>query len=173
MPNIPTPRVEVNPRPLHRDDCEFWANSSVCTCDGVEDGAEEGPAPSAPVGGGSSVAAVFAPGVGPWRCTPRGPRGIRKFGLDLQVLYCPKDRRSVIVGALGTRLKRLVTAKARAGAWAMAAFEVMPAYVRVFVLATPDGWSSSGRSTRDIRQEFLRLRTRLPASWSRSFFGRR
>jgi putative transposase len=168
MPNIPTPRVEVNPRPLHRD--EFWVNSSVCTCDGVEDGAEEGPAPSASVGGGSSVAAVSAPGVGAWRCTSRG---IGKFGPDLQVLYCPKERRSVIVRALRARLKRLVTAKARAGAWAMAAFEVMPAYVRVFVLPNPDGWSSSGRSSRDIRQGFLRLRSRLPASWSRSFFGGR
>ncbi len=98
------------------------------------------------------------------------------FDLGLHVVWCAKYRRPVLTGAVAQRLRELIEAKAAEHDWRIAACEVMPDHVHLFVKTGPTDSPShvanqfKGSSSRVLRSEFPHLRSRLPTLWSRSFF---
>ena len=92
------------------------------------------------------------------------------------VVWCPKFRRPVLVDGVNERLKEIlddVVAETRSG---LLGIEVMPDHVHLLVEVDPQFGIhrlvklAKGRSSRLLRQEFPKLRSRLPTLWTNSYF---
>jgi putative transposase len=99
------------------------------------------------------------------------------YDLGYHVVWCPKYRRLVLAGPVKDRCGALTGARAAGHGWPVVALEVMPDHVRLLVKAHLADFPShtaspfKGFTSRGLRQEFPRLRSRLPALWSRSCFA--
>ena len=98
------------------------------------------------------------------------------FSLKYHVVWCPKYRRSVLVGAVAERLEALLRQKAIEEGLLVHALEVMPDHVHLFVESDPT-WVPAGivgrlkgYTSHVLRGEFPHLRSRLPTLWSRSYY---
>lgn len=91
-------------------------------------------------------------------------------------VWCPKYRRSVLIGKIVERLKELINEKSKELNCEIITLEVMPEHVHLFIQANPKISPNSiigqikGYSSRILRKEFVELRTRLPTLWTRSYF---
>ena len=59
------------------------------------------------------------------------------FSLQYHLVWCPKYRRAVLVGAIEARLKRIIQDVTSELGMAVHALEVMPDHVHLFVEADP------------------------------------
>ncbi len=91
------------------------------------------------------------------------------------VIWCPKRRRKVLVGALAIRLKALIYEVCEEHEWQVIEVAIQPDHVHLFVRANPYTLPGDiprlikGRSSRVLREEFPELH-RLPSLWTRSYF---
>ena len=98
------------------------------------------------------------------------------YNLHYHFVWCPKYRKSVLVGAVEDALRQLLTEKAPALDVEIEALEIMPDHVHLFVSAPPTQAPQhlanqfKGYTSRVLRQRFAHLRTRLPSLWSRSYY---
>ncbi len=98
------------------------------------------------------------------------------FSLKYHLVFCPKYRKSVLVGAVEARLKALLYAKAEERKVTLHTLEVMPDHVHMFVESDPGmapatlAAQCKGYTSRVLRQEFRHLRSQLPSLWSRSYY---
>jgi putative transposase len=98
------------------------------------------------------------------------------FSLKYHLVWCPKYRRPVLVGAVADRLEELLEQKAAELGVTIHALEVMPEHVHLFVEDDPTfaprhlAAQFKGFTSHALRQEFPHLRSRLPTLWSRSYF---
>ena len=99
------------------------------------------------------------------------------FSLKYHVVWCPKYRLKVLVHPVDARLKKLLKAVAGELGMIVHAVEVMPDHVHLFIEADPTLCIAEivnrfkGRTSRELRQEFSHLRSRMPSLWSRSYFA--
>jgi putative transposase len=99
------------------------------------------------------------------------------FSLKYHLVWCPKYRRPVLVGAVAERLTVLLTEKAAEIGATLHALEVTPDHVHLVVESDPTRAPAhiaaqfKGSTSRVLRQEFRSLRSRLPTLWSRSYFA--
>jgi putative transposase len=98
------------------------------------------------------------------------------YSCKYHVVWCPKFRRPVLVEGVDERLKAIlrdVVAETRSG---LIEVEVMPDHVHLLVEVDPQFGIhkfvklAKGRSSRLLRQEFPKLRSRLPTLWTNSYF---
>jgi putative transposase len=91
-------------------------------------------------------------------------------------VWCPKFRRPVLVDGVDQRLKEIldsVVAETRSASLGM---EIMSDHVHLLVEVDPQFGIhrfvklAKGRSSRLLRLEFPRLRSRLPTLWTHSYF---
>lgn len=99
------------------------------------------------------------------------------FDCKYHVVFCPKYRRKVLVGAIEARLKEIVRSMCAEMDVQMIEMEVMPDHVHLLLAAVDPQFgihrvvkTIKGRSSRLLRQEFSALRTRLPTQWTNSYF---
>jgi REP-associated tyrosine transposase len=98
------------------------------------------------------------------------------FSLKYHLVWCPKYRRPVLVGAVAERLKTLVVEKAVEIGATLHALEVMPDHVHLSLESDPTRAPAhlaaqfKGYTSHVLRREFPSLRSRLPTLWSRSYF---
>jgi len=98
------------------------------------------------------------------------------FNIGYHLIWCPKYRRSVLVGAVADRLKELMLQKADELGLDIVSLEIMPDHVHVFVKCRPTFSPHQlvkqfkGNSSRTLRSEFRHLRSRLPTLWTNSYF---
>jgi putative transposase len=98
------------------------------------------------------------------------------FSLKYHLVFCPKYRKPVLVGAVEARLKVLLDAKAHELNVTVHTLEVMPDHVHMFVESDPGmapaklAAQFKGYTSRLLRQEFRHLRSQLPSLWSRSYY---
>lgn len=91
------------------------------------------------------------------------------------LIWCPKRRKSVLVGAVAERLSQILHGVASENGWTIEHLAIMPDHVHLFVRATPTIPAHEvvrlfkGRSSRLLRAEFPSL-LRLPSLWTRSYF---
>ncbi|MBI2567142.1 MAG: IS200/IS605 family transposase [Candidatus Schekmanbacteria bacterium] len=98
------------------------------------------------------------------------------FSCKYHVVWCPKYRRSVLVGGVDSRLKEIISAAILECRAELFELEVMADHVHLLVEVDPQFGIRTlikrikGRSSRLLRQEFPWLRSRLPNLWTNSYF---
>ena len=96
--------------------------------------------------------------------------------INYHIIWCPKYRRSVLVGGVETRLKELLPELAEESGCTIETMEVMPDHIHIFLKGTPTipihliVKNLKGKSSRILRVEFPRLQKRLPCLWTRSYY---
>ena len=97
------------------------------------------------------------------------------YACHYHVVWCPKYRRKVLVGDVEMRLKQIITEVCQEHEATIEALEVMPDHVHLLVSIDPQFGIHrlvrllKGRSSRFLRQEFPRLKSRLPTLWTNSY----
>ena len=98
------------------------------------------------------------------------------YACHYHVVWCPKYRRKVLVDAVAERLKAIIQEVCVSREATIEALEVMPDHVHLLVAVDPQFGIHrlvrllKGRSSRLLRQEFPRLKSRLPTLWTNSYF---
>ncbi len=98
------------------------------------------------------------------------------YNIGYHLIWCPKYRRKVLVGEVAERLRELLLQKADEIQVEIAQMEIMPDQLHLFVKATPTNsphfivQQLKGYTSRLIRSEFPRMKSRLPSLWTRSYY---
>jgi putative transposase len=98
------------------------------------------------------------------------------YSCKYHVVFCPKYCRPVLVDGVDVRLKEIIQQVCTESSADLLSLEVLPDHVHLLVEVDPQYGihrlvrSIKGRSSRLLRQEFPRLRSRLPTLWTNSYF---
>lgn len=98
------------------------------------------------------------------------------YNIGYHFIWCPKYRRPVLVEDVEKRLKKLLKERAKEIGIEIVQMEVMPDHIHLFAKAKPTAsphWivqQLKGYTSRVLRQEFPKLRSRLPSLWTRSYY---
>ena len=98
------------------------------------------------------------------------------YNCAYHLIWCPKYRRSVLVDEVEKRLKELLNEKATEHGWVIEKMEVMPDHVHIFIKATTVDApvyivsQLKGYTSFTLRNEFPKLKSRLPTLWTRSYY---
>jgi putative transposase len=92
------------------------------------------------------------------------------------LIFCPKRRKSVLIGDVAKECDRLIRAKCQEQGWTVVSLAVMQDHVHLFVRVFPTDAASDvvkavkGYTSHELRILFPILKERLPSLWTRSFF---
>lgn len=95
--------------------------------------------------------------------------------VNYHIVFCPKYRRQLLVGAVKKRCGVVFSDVARDNGWDIISSEIMPDHVHLFVSADPKTKPYivvkrfKGRTSRALRQEFPEL-LKMPTLWTHSYF---
>lgn len=98
------------------------------------------------------------------------------YNCAYHLIWCPKYRRSVLVDDIAKRLKELLIEKATEHGWIIEKMEVMPDHIHIFIKATTVDApvyivsQLKGYTSFTLRNEFPKLKSRLPTLWTRSYY---
>jgi putative transposase len=98
------------------------------------------------------------------------------YSCTYHVVWCPKYRRKVLEGPIADRLKEVIHEVASETGSEVLELEVMPDHVHLLCEVDPQFGINpfvrlcKGRSSRLLRQEFPRLKSRLPTLWKNAWF---
>ena len=98
------------------------------------------------------------------------------YSCKYHVVWCPKYRRKVLVGAVSDRLKELIIQRCSEIQADLIEMEIMPDHVHLLIEVDPQYGinkavrSIKGFSSHTLRKEFKELTTRLPTLWTNSYF---
>jgi putative transposase len=92
------------------------------------------------------------------------------------LIWCPKRRRKVLVGAVAQDFERIVREVAETNGWDILELAIQPDHVHLFIRVWPKDSASDvvgllkGRTAHDLRAAYPAL-LKLPSLWTRSFFA--
>ena len=95
---------------------------------------------------------------------------------NYHLVWVPKRRKPVLVGAIRARLEAILRQVAREKGWTILELAIQPDQVHLFVSADPKIAINyivnafKGRSSHELREEFPEL-LRLPSLWTHSYFA--
>jgi putative transposase len=98
------------------------------------------------------------------------------YSCKYHVIWCPKYRRDVLLGAVEERLKVIIQDVCIEYDSEIIEMELMPDHVHLLVEVDPQFGihklvkNIKGRSSRFLRSEFRHLKSRLPTLWTNSYF---
>jgi putative transposase len=98
------------------------------------------------------------------------------YSCKYHVVWCPKFRRPVLMNGVNERLKTIIREVVLETRSELIDLEVMSDHVHLLVEVDPQFGIhklvklAKGRSSRILRHEFPRLRSRLPTLWTNSYF---
>lgn len=98
------------------------------------------------------------------------------YSSKYHIVFCPKYRRPVLVGAVADRLREILNEICAERRCELSQMEVMPDHVHLLLEVDPQFGVHrlvrllKGRSSRQLRQEFPHLKSRLPTLWTNSYF---
>jgi putative transposase len=98
------------------------------------------------------------------------------YSCKYHVIWCPKYRRSVLCDGVDERLKEIINEVCNELDSELIEVEVMPDHVHLLVEVDPQLGVHKlvkrikGRSSRFLRSEFPKIRSRLPTLWTNSYF---
>ena len=98
------------------------------------------------------------------------------FNIGYHIIWCPKYRRKVLVDEIESRLKELLVEKSESIGCEISIQEIMPDHVHIFIKAKPIlaphyiVQQLKGYTSRILRKEFPKLKSRLPTLWTRSYY---
>ncbi len=92
------------------------------------------------------------------------------------LVWTPKRRKAVLVGAIADECKRLIEQKCAEHGWHIIELAVQPDHVHLFVRVWPSDAASEvvrqikGVTSHELREKYPQLR-KLPSLWTRSYFA--
>jgi len=98
------------------------------------------------------------------------------YSCQYHVIFCPKYRRRVLIDGVDIRLKELILEKAEEINCGILEMEVMPDHIHLLLDVNPQfGIHKTvsilkGYTSHKLRDEFPKLKSRLPTLWTRSKF---
>lgn len=98
------------------------------------------------------------------------------YNINYHLIWCPKFRRPILDSKIDWRLKELLTEKANELEITIEEMEVMPDHVHLFISSKPTYaphyivQQFKGYSSRTLRKEFPKLKSKLPSLWTRSYY---
>jgi putative transposase len=98
------------------------------------------------------------------------------YNTGYHFIWCPKYRRKVLGGEVEARLREPLAEVGSKLGVTMESMEMMPDYVHLFVKSPPTlaphyiVQQFKSISARRLRDEYPRLRSRLPTLWTRSYY---
>ena len=98
------------------------------------------------------------------------------YSCKYHIVWCPKYRRKVLVGAVETRLKALIEQICAELRIEIIAMELMPDHVHLILEVDPQYGvhkavkTIKGKTSYLLRSEFKHLTTKLPTLWTNSYF---
>jgi len=98
------------------------------------------------------------------------------FNISYHIIWCTKYRRKVLVNEVEDRLKTLLVEKAKEIGCEISIQEVMPDHVHIFIKTKPTlaphyiVQQLKGYTSRILRKEFHKLKSRIPTLWTRSYY---
>lgn len=98
------------------------------------------------------------------------------YSCKYHVVWCPKYRRKVLVGDVADRLKSLIRQIVMEHQSEIIDLEIMPDHVHLLVEVDPQYGihrlvkQLKGLTSRILRQEFPKIKSRLPTLWTNSYF---
>lgn len=97
------------------------------------------------------------------------------YSCKYHVVWCPKYRRKVLVGDVADRLKSLIRQIVIEHQSEIIELEIMPDHVHLLVEVDPQYGihrlvkQLKGLTSRILRQEFPKIKSRLPTLWTNSY----
>ncbi|MBA3943918.1 MAG: IS200/IS605 family transposase [Herpetosiphonaceae bacterium] len=92
------------------------------------------------------------------------------------LIWCPKRRKRVLIGAVAIELARLIHAQCEQHGWTVVELAIQPDHVHHFVRVFPSNAASEvvkdlkGSTSHELRAMFPGLKT-MPSMWTRSYFA--
>jgi putative transposase len=96
--------------------------------------------------------------------------------ITYHLIWCPRRRKSVLVGLVAARCRALIEGKCAEKGWEILALAIQPDHLHLFVRATPSDSAAEvvkeckGVTSFSLRREFPHL-LKLPSMWTRSYFS--
>jgi len=93
------------------------------------------------------------------------------------LIWCPKRRKSILVGQLKDRCQELLEAKCKEKGWDMLRLSLQPDHIHLFVRVWPSDSAAEvikelkGSTSFVLRKEFEPVLKKLPSLWTRSYFS--
>jgi putative transposase len=98
------------------------------------------------------------------------------YSCKYHIVWCPKYRRKVLVGDVADRLKELIRQIIIDHGSGLIELEVMPDHVHLLLEVDPQYGvhklvkQIKGATSHALRQEFPKIKSRLPTLWTNSYF---
>lgn len=98
------------------------------------------------------------------------------YSCKYHVIWCPKYRRKVLVNDVADRLTELIHKIASDHQSDVIELEIMPDHVHLLIEVDPQYGihrlvkQIKGQTSRVLRQEFTKIKSRLPTLWNNSYF---
>ena len=98
------------------------------------------------------------------------------YSCQYHVVFTPKFRRKVLVDGVDVRLKELILEKQSDFSYKVMEMEIMPDHVHLLLDSNPKVGiydqvnHIKGYTSRILREEFPKLKSRIPSLWTRSKF---
>jgi putative transposase len=92
------------------------------------------------------------------------------------LIWCPKRRKSVLVGEIRARCQQVIEQKCAEKGWTILELAIQPDHLHLFVRAWPTDSAADivkelkGITSFTLRKEFASVLKRLPSLWTRSYF---
>lgn len=93
------------------------------------------------------------------------------------LIFCPKRRKSVLVGGIAKECERLIEQKCETNGWQVLKLVVQPDHVYLFVRVFPTNAAADvvkeikAHTSHELKLKFPELKRRLPSLWTRSYFA--
>lgn len=98
------------------------------------------------------------------------------YNINYHFVFCPKYRRSVLVGKIGDRLVELIHQTVKELEGEVIELVVRPDHVHLFATFPPTlapyqiMHRIKGATSHYLREEFPQLKSRLPSLWTRAYY---
>jgi REP-associated tyrosine transposase len=95
----------------------------------------------------------------------------------VHLIWCPKRRKSILVGKLKDRCQELLEAKCHEKGWDILTLAIQPDHIHLFVRVWPSDSAAEvvkelkGYASFFLRKEFQPILSKLPSLWTRSYFA--
>jgi len=93
------------------------------------------------------------------------------------LIWCPKRRKAVLIGALKERCGQLIREKCQEKGWDILTLAIQPDHIHIFLRVWPSDSAAEivkelkGFTSFHLRKEFKSILSKLPSTWTRSYFA--
>jgi putative transposase len=93
------------------------------------------------------------------------------------LIWCPKRRKSILIGKFKDRCQELIETKCHEKGWTILTLAIQPDHIHIFIRVWPADSPADvvkelkGYSSFFLHKEFAAVLSKLPSLWTRSYFA--